>query len=178
MKKNWNSIALIGAGNIGTSIAGGLAASGTFQPSDITLTRRRLDLLESWASNGFRTTSDNRAAIQDSDIILIAVEPQQVDSLLEEIRDVVDPDRHMLISVVTGVGRVGCLDRLGGRMPVIRAAADTAIAIRESMDRSSGTDEQDVKTAEEIFDPAEQTMVVREEQVTAATALSPCGIAF
>src|SRR5690625_7864168 len=129
MKKNWNSIALIGAGNIGTSIAGGLAASGTFQPSDITLTRRRLDLLESWASNGFRTTSDNRAAIQDSDIILIAVEPQQVDSLLEEIRDVVDPDRNMLFSLVTGVSSGFFLAILCVRVPVIRATHDNAITL-------------------------------------------------
>src|SRR5690625_7690736 len=120
MKKNWNSIALIGAGNIGTSIAGGLAASGTFQPSDITLTRRRLDLLESWASNGFRTTSDNRAAIQDSDIILIAVEPQQVDSLLEEIRDVVDPDRHMPSSLATGLSSRRLRDKLRVHAPRIR----------------------------------------------------------
>lgn len=178
MKKNWNSIALIGAGNIGTSIAGGLAASGTFQPSDITLTRRRLDLLESWASNGFRTTSDNRAAIQDSDIILIAVEPQQVDSLLEEIRDVVDPDRHMLISVVTGVSSGRFLEKLGVRMPVIRAAPNTAIAIRESMTCISGNDEEALETAEEIFNSVGQSMVILEEQMTAATALCACGVAF
>ncbi|MEX2573288.1 MAG: pyrroline-5-carboxylate reductase [Balneolaceae bacterium] len=178
--KNWKNIAIIGAGNIGTSIASGLAASGIFKPAEITLTRRRIELLKSFKKNGFRTTTDNLKALETSDIILLAVEPQQLDSLLDEIGEHLDPERHLLISVITGVHSRRIIEKVAADIPVVRAAPNTAIAIRESMTCISSPDKAGnaVKTAEKIFNTVGETMVILEEQMTAATALCACGIAF
>lgn len=78
-------IAILGAGNIGRAMALGLAASSRFEPARIALTRRNAQHLEDLAAHGFRVGSDNRAAVRESDVIVLAVEPRQIDGLLDEI---------------------------------------------------------------------------------------------
>jgi pyrroline-5-carboxylate reductase len=173
-------IAIIGAGNIGTSIASGLAKSDKFKTRDIFLTRRRLDLLEPYKQQGFKVTSNNSEALSEADIIIIAVEPQQLDDLLIDIKSELDPDRHILISVVTGAHSKQITNKTDNKVPVVRAMPNTAIAIRESMTCIASADKNGnaVKIAEEIFNTVGKTMVILEEQMTSATALCACGIAF
>jgi pyrroline-5-carboxylate reductase len=71
-------IAILGAGNIGLSIAKGLLHSGLFEPGKICLTRRRIHLLSSVEKSGIIITRDNTEAVRNCDIIIIAVEPQQI----------------------------------------------------------------------------------------------------
>ena len=99
--KDGYRIAVLGAGNIGTSIARGLVQSGHFSPSRIVLARRRTHLLEEFRTLGFEITNDNLSAVESCDVLLVAVEPQRVDALLDQIA----PwwTRRLVISVVTGV---------------------------------------------------------------------------
>jgi pyrroline-5-carboxylate reductase len=64
-------IAILGAGNIGTAIAGGLVRSGRYRPVQIALTRRKVHLLGPFIAEGYAVTQDNAAAIGES-IICIA----------------------------------------------------------------------------------------------------------
>ena len=95
-------VAIIGTGNIGRAMALGLADAGRFQPPEIILTRRNVDRLEELKQRGFQTQTDNRDAVQRADLIVIAVEPQHLDELLQEIAPDLDPARHLLVSVVSG----------------------------------------------------------------------------
>jgi pyrroline-5-carboxylate reductase len=100
---NETRIAILGAGNIGASIANGLMESGSFLPEDITLTRRKIHLLDEMKQRGFIVQRDNREAVRNSKVVIIAVEPQQVDGVLKEISPGLVPGQHVVISVVTGV---------------------------------------------------------------------------
>ena len=93
-------IAILGAGNIGCSIANGLIASGMFKPEHSWLTRRRTDRLDDYRKKGFQISSDNIEAVNNTDILIVCVEPHQLDDLLLEIAPAVDPGKHVLISVV------------------------------------------------------------------------------
>ena len=95
-------LAIIGTGNIGRAMAVGLAAAGRFAREEIILTRRKVDRLADLAAEGFQTQSDNRDAVQRVEIVIVAVGPQQLDPVLQEIRPALKPDRHLLISVVSG----------------------------------------------------------------------------
>ncbi|MEX0662884.1 MAG: pyrroline-5-carboxylate reductase [Balneolaceae bacterium] len=174
------TIAILGAGNIGTAIATGIATSSIFKANQITLTRRRLSLLESYADAGFHITSDNTEAVSKSDIIIIAVEPQQVDALLSEIAPSLDVKKQMVISVVSGISISQIERTLGDKIPIVRAMPNTAISIGESMTcictKNGASDALD--TTKTIFDTVGKTLVIMEEQMTAATALCACGIAF
>lgn len=173
-------IAIIGAGNIGTAIASGLVESGRFRAGDVTLTRRRVHLLDGMVERGFAVERDNREAVRRSQVIVIAVEPQQIDGVLAEIAPALKPGRHTVVSVVTGVRTDQISRQIGEGIPVVRAMPNTAIAVRESMTclASNGEDGAAIEAARSIFDAVGSTLVIDEEDMIAATALGACGIAF
>lgn len=180
MELSSTRIAILGAGNIGGAIARGLVHSGLFAAERITLTRRKSESLAPFAAAGFATSTSNKEAIEGADLLFIAVTPQQLDALLSEIRSLLDPSRHTVVSIVSGAGIAQISGRLGGAVTVIRAMPNTAIAIRESMTCLSGSRGAAaalgrVKT---IFDALGKTLVIEEALMVPATALCACGIAF
>jgi len=175
-------LAVIGAGNIGTLIATGLTRSRLFSPKDVTLTRRKVEALQRFVKRGFAVTGDSRAAARGADVVLLCVEPQQIDPVLREISPGMRSSQ-ILVSVVSDVS----IDRLrrGFKKPprIVRAMPNTAIAIRESMTCIAGEPEtaggeEAIETARAMFSTVGQTLVIDEEQMTAATALGACGVAF
>lgn len=180
MKTNKNSISIIGAGNLGCSIADGLSASGAFQPNTIYLTRRRVEKLAPYREKGFQVVADNKLAVAQTNIIIICVEPHQLDLLLDEVHSMVEPEKHTVISVASGASISGIKNKLPKGTPVVRAMPNTAISIRESM-TCICSDDQDRSAAEvatSIFDTVGHTLIIHEEQMSSATALCACGIAF
>lgn len=181
--KDISRIAILGAGNIGSSIANGLIQSGRFQPENITLTRRRIHLLAEMKEKGFIVRQNNIEAVKNSDIIIVAVEPQKIDSVLTEISPELVVDKHIVISVVTAVTIKQIARLIGKQTPIVRAMPNTAIEVRESMTclASNGLDKKDekaVEQAESIFNTVGKTLQISEEEMIAATALGACGIAF
>jgi len=173
-------IAILGTGNIGSAIARGLVAGGVAPAAEITLTRRILGSLGPLREEGFRLTTDNAAAVRGSDLLFIAVTPQQLDGLLAEIRAVVDARKHTVVSIVSGATIAGIRAQLGSDVPVIRAMPNTAIAIRQSMTcLSTDRDERGtLAVVRKMFDALGKTLVIEESLMVPATALCACGIAF
>ena len=102
-------LAILGAGNIGTAIARGLVRADGYAPSDFILTRRHPEALESMAADGFGVQTDNGDAVRRSDTVILAVQPQQLDDLLEEIKHELDARRQLLVSVVSGAQITQCI---------------------------------------------------------------------
>ncbi len=179
MKKSIR-IAILGAGNIGNSIADGLVQSGSFPVENIILTRRKVQLLEPQKTRGFAVTSDNIEAVNQSEVIIIAVEPQQMNAVLQQISSVLIPQKHIVISIVTGAAISQIARKLPEGIAIIRAMPNTAIAVRESMTSmaTNGKDQKAIDIAKSIFDTVGRTLVISEENMNAATALGACGIAF
>lgn len=180
MKKIQKTCAVLGAGNIGCSIADGLNESGIFKAKNIFLTRRRVEKLASFKEKGFKTGSDNVEAVTTSDIVILGVEPHQLDGLLNEISGNIQPKKHLVISVVSGAAIADIKSKLPAGTPVVRAMPNTAIAIRESMTCicAEKADQSATEITKAIFDTVGETQIIREEQMTSATALCACGIAF
>ena len=173
-------VAIIGSGNIGLAIADGLINSDLFPAKNIYITRKRIDLIKEYSNKGFIVTTDNISAVKNSDVILIAVQPGQLNELLQEISPALDEKKHILISVVSGASIKVMKQLIGKEIPVIRAMPNTAIAIRESMTCLCGENKTDdsLDIAKKIFDSVGQTLIIDEELMIPATALCACGIAF
>ena len=173
-------VAIIGAGNIGIAIAHGLVESPSFSARNITLTRRKIQSLNDQKKIGFIIESDNRKAVKNSEVIVIAVEPQQIDEVLKEIRENLKVGKHVVISVVTGVTTQQMKNIIRKKISVVRAMPNTAIAVRESMTciASDNTNGHSIEVAKSIFDTVGRTLVINENQMNSATALVACGIAF
>ncbi|TFH02538.1 MAG: pyrroline-5-carboxylate reductase [Calditrichales bacterium] len=178
--KNTKRLAILGAGNIGAAIAEGLLAAELFKPEQIILTRRKVQFLEEFKKRGVAVTDNNANAVKASDLIIIAVEPQQIDGLLDDITAELIVDHHTIISVVTGVTTRQILKRIDKNIEVVRAMPNTAIAIRESMTclTSDRDDSRAMKQAMTVFNTVGRSLYIEEELMGAATALGACGIAF
>ena len=155
-------------------------AADLFHPAQITLTRRKVHLLEHFRKRGVNVTDNNCDAIKRSDVIIIAVEPQQIDRLLEEIAADLSVEKHIVISVVTGVSTRQILGKTHENLSVVRAMPNTAISIRQSMTclASESSNGEALKVAESIFNALGKSLQIEEELMGAATALGACGIAF
>ena len=177
---NRPDIAILGGGNLGRALAMGWTEAGYCAPSRISITRRQPEKLAYFADAGFRVGADNVAAVQASDVIVLAVQPQQIGDLLEEIAPVIEPGRHRVISVVSGVTIRQLCERLGEEVTIVRAMPNTAVSIRESMTCLAGQESATAALAEaqELFEFVGRTLVVSEDMMIPATALCACGVAF
>lgn len=173
-------IAIIGAGNIGLALAKGLVRAGKCAAADITITRRDESALEVLRGEGFQAYTDNARALTENDLIVLAVLPQQLDTLLDTLKPHVDASRHVLVSVISGAETKAIQNRLGLQVSVVRAMPNTAIAIGESMTTiaSDVATPAQLKLVQGIFDAVGETLVIKEELIVSATALCACGIAF
>jgi len=174
------SIAILGAGNVGQALARGLVSTGHVASGDITLTRRHADKLGELGALGFHTTIDNCAAVEKARQVIVAVQPRQLDDLLTEIRSSLDPKRHTLISVVTGVALNQIQAQVGSELPIVRAIPNTAIAIGQSMTCLAAlpANQEALDRARTLFESVGATLIIDESMAEAATALCACGVAF
>jgi len=174
------SIAILGGGNLGEALARGWLTAGSVPADGLWVTRRRPAHLAALAERGIRTGSDNRAAIEASDLLVIAVQPQQIEALLDDVAAAFDATRHRIVSVVSGVSIDAFQERLGADASVVRAMPNTAVAIRESMTCLAARPGQPalLDDARRLFDALGRTLVIPEEMMVPATALCACGVAF
>lgn len=173
-------IAVLGGGNLGRALATGWVAAGRVEPADVHITRRQTDKIDDLAEAGFVVGSDNGAAVAACDVVVLAVQPQQLDSLMDEIVSAIDIQRHRVISVVSGASIARLREALGDGVRVVRAMPNTAVSIGESMTCLAAEEgaEAALHEAVELFDAVGETLVIREEMMVPATALCACGVAF
>ncbi|HDL85207.1 MAG TPA: pyrroline-5-carboxylate reductase [Candidatus Acetothermia bacterium] len=174
-------VAIIGGGNLGTAIARGLAASGKISADRITITRRSIHLLDGLKQEGFNIEPDNLTAVRSARVVLVTVRPRQLDAVLREIGPALDEDKHILISTVSNASVAEIKHQLGKSIPVLRAMPNIAVAVGESMTALCSDESVGLEAKEEargIFGTLGQTMFITEEQMTPATALCACGVAF
>ena len=171
-------IAIIGAGNLGKSIAKGLIVNNAF--TTLYLTKRNTEAIKSYEEYSKVTvTSDNQEAVKNSDILIFAVQPQQLERILEEIKDLLT-DKHVLISTITGfkIDRIEAI--VGADQFIIRAMPNTAIAVGKSMTCmcSNEKGEKRIAIAEAIFNRLGTSIIIKENKMQAATVICASGIAF
>ena len=171
---------ILGGGSLGCSLAEGLLDAGTHQPQDLVVTRRRPELLRHLHLRGVEVLADNRAAVRTARFVVLAVEPAQVSSVLAEIAPELDPERHVLVSCATGIGLDSLHASTGGKVPVVLAMPNTAVAVGASMTCLASRDVQGPVLDEvaALFETVGVVEHIPEELMAAATVLGACGIAY
>ena len=171
-------IAILGGGNIGTSLARGLINSKQFTHNEILITEKREPRIVHLKNLGFRVTDDNHEALSQSEIIVMSVKPQQFGNLAEEIKNDVTA-RHILISTITGV-TLKDIESFFGKIRMLRIMPNIALEICESMTCISfrNTESKHEERILSVFDKMGKTMIISEDLMGAATVVGACGIAF
>lgn len=165
---------------MGLALANGLVKSGLYKAEAITLTRRTLGGLEKYAEQGFKTTNNNAEAVKEADIIVLAVLPQQVNKVLDEIKPSVDPKTQLFTSLVSGLTCNNIKEKLYKDLEVVRVMPNTAISIQQSMTcfATDNASPESLATVKEIFDTVGVSIQIEESLMASATALCASGIAF
>lgn len=177
MKKN---LTILGGGNLGTAIAKGMVKAGLSAMYNITVSRRNAALLEPLKALDINVTSDNVQAVEQSGIIVLAVQPKQLELLMADIKPALNPEKHLIVSVITGVTIRELRETIGKDFTIIRAMPNTAIAINQSMTciASENANAEAQEVVKNIFDALGKTLIIDERLMEAATVLGACGIAF
>jgi len=172
-------IAIIGVGNMGRAIAVGLLKSGFVPADDIFVSDRKEKTLQKMNDLGVNVFKENAEASRNADVVVVAVKPYHIESVVDEIKSTLSPDK-ILISIVAGIG-IDELGKMAGQnIPIFRVMPNTAIALQESLTciSANGNTDAHKKYVVELFDKLGKTVEIPEELMAAATVLSSCGIAY
>jgi pyrroline-5-carboxylate reductase len=175
-------IAILGAGNMGAAMIGGILKAQVAEPGEIIATTRSPERAAEVAARfGVRATAGgNRDAAAQSDLILLSVKPGVLARVLEEIRDVLH-EGQILVSLAA-VAPIRLIERLiARRMPVFRAMPNIPVVIEEgatAIASNSFATEEHRALVERIFRAVGVVCCVEEEAMDAVTALSGSGPAY
>lgn len=173
-------IAIIGCGNLGTSIANGLLGLENFEAKNLTLTKRNTASLAEFEAQGVHVHPDNASAAKYADLILLGVKPYNVANILKEIKPSLDPKKQVIISLATGVTLEEMYQVLDPDTVTFRAMPNIAADIQESITcicQQKATPAQ-ISLVQDLFNAIGITIPIDESLMEAATVLGACGIAY
>ncbi len=176
-------IGVIGAGNAAEGIVHGIVRNtllfaDRIIASDPSEARRRL-FAERF---NIAVTQDNRAVVAESDIIILAVKPQQYVEMCRGIADLISDD-HLIVSIMAGVSTRAIEGMFTGRRArVVRAMPNLPIHVGAGMAgvcKGQFAQEVDLLRAQRIFEAGGRCIVIGDEsQMDAVTAVSGSGPAY
>ena len=179
---NNKNICFIGTGNMGEALVSGLIASHSAKPEKIVCTDisdKKLKAIET--KYRVRTTKNNIEAIQASEIIVFAVKPQILASVLKETADALDMTK-VIISIAAGVPLAAIESCLNKELRLIRVMPNIAAFVKESataIAAGKNATETDIQLAKAIFDSVGKSVFIEENiLMDAITGLSGSGPAY
>lgn len=171
-------IAVIGAGNMGSALLKGMLRMPWARPDIFTVSDSDEAKLKALSKElKVKTTTSNSKAAKGADIILLAVKPQMLDQVLDDIK-VGLSQKQMLLSVVAGVKTDHIASSIGKKVSVIRAMPNISALVGESataMSQGKHSSKNDVKVAREILESVGSVVEVPEHLMDAVTGLSGSG---
>lgn len=183
----FNKITVIGAGNMGTAIAGGLVKYSDAEirlanRSELRLMNAKGAIVGSAPEKAARlvVTTDIASSVEGASLIILAVKPWAIKEVIDQVRTRL-AENCVVISVAAGIG-LDDLTKLIARetVGVIYMIPNTALQIGKGMTfaASSGVDAEKLNEIYSLFAPLTRLKFIDETKMGVATALCSCGIAY
>jgi len=174
-------ISFIGGGNMGEAIIKGILDKGLVTARDIVVSdvspAKRSFLAEQY---GVTALPDNRSAVEEAEVVVLAVKPPAIPEVLSELKTCLRPEQTV-ISIAAGISLAKLIRGLD-RRSVIRAMPNMPGQIGEGMTvwtTTADATEEDKKRAGQILGAiGRQSFVADEKYVDMATAVSGSGPAY
>lgn len=180
-KLSGKKLAVLGAGKLGSILLRAYLKQGLFSPKLVTVTVKHEEKAAAHAKLlEVAATTDNRKAVRGADIVLLGVKPQVIGEVLKDISSELT-EKSLVISVAASVPTSYIEQRLGAKVPVIRAMPNTCSAVGCGMTgicRGAHATAQHMDIAKAMFDAVGKTVIVDEKNMDAVTGLSASGPAF
>lgn len=176
------NIAIIGAGNMGQSLIGGLVANGV-DPDRIWVTDPSLDKLQHIQGQyGVNITLLNKEAALKAETLLLAVKPQLMPMVAQELREIVQQTKPLIISIAAGIPLQALQHWLGNDCAIVRCMPNTPALIQcgaTGMYANQQVSTSQRERAEGILQAVGITAWVQQESaLDIVTALSGSGPAY
>jgi pyrroline-5-carboxylate reductase len=173
-------IAFIGAGNMATSLIGGLRAQGVdaalIRASDPGAEQRA----KVAAEHGIELFADNAQAIEGADVVLIAVKPQMMKAVCEALRPSLKPGQ-LVVSIAAGI-TCASMNKWLGEHPIVRCMPNTPALLRQGVSGLYATARVSSEQREQAGQLLSAVGIVLwlddEKQLDAVTAVSGSGPAY
>lgn len=176
-----NKIGFIGGGNMGEALLKGLLAAKVVKAKQVCVFDTDANRMEYLAKTyGINPWGSNKELVAESNVVILAIKPQVMASILAEIRPGVTL-KHLIISIAAGIPLRYLEDRLPEKSRVIRVMSNTPALIGEgatALARGSYASVKDLRLAEQIFSSVGKTVIVEERYLDAVTGLSGSGPAY
>jgi pyrroline-5-carboxylate reductase len=175
------SIAVVGAGNMGSALMKGIIKSGLTPAEKITACGRQVDKLSILSRDWKVRHSVNAGeAIENSEIVLLCVKPQTLPLLLAQTAGVFREDQ-LVISIAAGITIDWIQRRIGKQLPIVRTMPNIAATVDQgatALSFGQYVNEEHKTIAISIFKAVGEVVVVPEDQLNAVTGLSGSGPAY
>ncbi|GAA3760400.1 pyrroline-5-carboxylate reductase [Flavobacterium ginsengiterrae] len=167
---------IIGGGNLGVSIALGIAKFS--KNNQITVTRRNTASIQYLAEYGITVSNDNKHNIQEADVVILTIKPYQVDTVLAEILPVIQ--NKTIASAVSGLSLDVLQTKTNYEYPVVRIMPNIAAQFGESATCISFPEKykENASPIVDLFQDLGTAPVIDEKLMDAATVLGACGTAY
>ena len=173
------TVALLGGGKIGEALLSGLLR-GDRTPADLLVSEKHPERAAYLAATHGVKTVDVASAAEAATTLVVAVKPQDIDTLLAELARAVTP-QHLVVSVAAGVTTRHIEAALPAGVAVVRCMPNTPALVDQAMTAISAgahADEAHLALAEELLAAVGRVVRVPEDQLDAVTALSGSGPAY
>ncbi|MFF2523898.1 pyrroline-5-carboxylate reductase [Streptomyces liangshanensis] len=173
------TVAVLGTGKIGEALLSGMIRAG-WRPAHLLVTTRRPERAKELHDRYGVEAVTNADAAKRADTLILAVKPQDMGKLLDELGTHLTPER-LVISAAAGITTAFIEERLATGTPVVRVMPNTPVLVDEGMSVISAGSHalaEHLTHTEEIFGGVGKTLRVPESQQDAATALSGSGPAY
>ncbi|PWB97992.1 pyrroline-5-carboxylate reductase [Homoserinimonas hongtaonis] len=180
------TIALLGAGSMGSAILEGLLRDGTVVGGGIRITNRTTaSASRQWpdAVTSLSLEADpeaNLRAVDGADVVIIGVKPGMVAGLLGEIGGALKPGA-VVVSVAAGVTTASLEAALPDSVAAVRSMPNTPTAVGlgvTALSRGSRTTDEQLATVERVFGAVGEVLVIDEDRMAGLTSVSGSGPAY
>ena len=174
-------IGFIGGGKMGEALINGILRAGLSSSDKIMVSdvdKKRLQILEKEA--GIKTTQDNKKITSDSDIIILAVKPNMMGSVLDELNSEIT-SKHLIISIAAGIPLSFIESSLNKGCRAIRVMPNTPCLVGETAAGyvlGKKATRNDGKLVGQLLDAVGKSFLLDEKYLDAVTGLSGSGPAF
>ena len=175
-------VGFLGAGRMATALArawgraGRIALPSTLASDPLPAARVAFE-----RDTGCPTTADNRAVARHADLLLLAVKPQSMSSLLAEVREIVADKKPLVVSIAAGITLGQLAAELGASTRLVRVMPNTPCLVDASASGFAPGDratDDDIALVQTLLDTVGRAFRVPEHLLDAVTGLSGSGPAF
>ena len=174
-------IGFIGGGKMGEALINGflrakLSSAGKIIVSDVD--KKRCQLLEK--GTGTKTTQENKKVTSRSDIIILAIKPNVMGDILEELKNDITP-KHLVVSIAAGIPLSFIESSLSKGCRAIRVMPNTPCLVGETAAGyalGKKATRNDGKLVAQLLDAVGKSFLLEEKHLDAVTGLSGSGPAF